>query len=178
MAVDSFSEELLLVRLTRRFWRRVDTSAADDGCWLWLGAEAAHGYGHLYVDGRFELAHRVSWRLSKGPIPPGLSVLHRCDNPPCVRPRYLFTGTLAENQQDCLRKGRRPPLPRITKLSDAQVVQIRAAAGTTTYRALGSAFGVSGEQIRRIVNGTSRVDVRPGVDYCRDHPEKKGADVR
>lgn len=80
-------------------------------CWEWTGSlmtrsDEGHRYGSFYYGGRSELAHRVSWLISRGPIPEGLWVLHRCDNPGCVNPDHLFLGTQTDNMQDCARKGR------------------------------------------------------------------------
>lgn len=82
-----------------RFWARVDKSGC---CWVWTGSCNNKGYGRF--DG--EYAHRFSWRLLSGPIPDGLNVLHRCDNPPCVRPDHLFLGTVSDNARDMWAKGR------------------------------------------------------------------------
>ena len=79
------------------------------GCWVWGGYRNRGGYGFTRVGGRGapgKLAHRLSWELHRGPIPNGLHVLHRCDNPSCVRPDHLFLGTNQENIADRIAKGR------------------------------------------------------------------------
>jgi hypothetical protein len=69
-----------------RFWARV---RKDERCWEWTGS-TAHGYGNINVGNKkYDLAHRVSWKLSRGLIPAGLFVLHSCDNPLCVNPDHL-----------------------------------------------------------------------------------------
>lgn len=90
-----------LRRMTRR----------SDGCWEWTGTLDAYGYGVLTVSttlspSRKAKAHRLAWELAAGPIPPGLHVLHRCDNRRCVRPDHLFLGDQRDNMRDALAKGR------------------------------------------------------------------------
>lgn len=87
-----------------RFFAKV---AKGDGCWLWTGATHRNGYGSFKLrGGRQVRAHRFSWELARGPVPDGLSVLHRCDNRRCVRPEHLFVGTQRENLSDMVAKGR------------------------------------------------------------------------
>jgi len=96
--------------MVARFWAKVEKT---EGCWLWRGA-ARRGYGAFSPQhGTTRPAHRVAWELANSaPIPDGLCVLHRCDNPPCVRPDHLFLGTKKDNAQDAIRKGRRGPKER------------------------------------------------------------------
>jgi hypothetical protein len=86
-----------------RFWSKVDRSG---DCWLWIGAKDEEGYGFQKILGRMWHASRVSWKIAHGDIPDGLLVLHKCDNPPCIRPSHLFLGTQKENIADAMRKGR------------------------------------------------------------------------
>jgi hypothetical protein len=83
--------------------RRVDNSGGPAACWPWTGSCTRHGYGKLSAT---EVAHRVAWELTNGPIPSGLCVLHRCDNPPCCNPAHLFLGTRSDNVADMVAKGR------------------------------------------------------------------------
>jgi hypothetical protein len=75
-------------------------------CWEWIGPRTDRGYGHLVINKKNKRAHRVAYELAVGPIPAGLVVMHRCDNPPCCNPAHLSVGTVAENNADAARKGR------------------------------------------------------------------------
>ena len=87
------------------FWLRV-ARADPDACWIWQGSKRPQGYGQLSYQGRHTSAHRLAWTLTHGPIPDGLFVLHRCDNPPCVNPAHLFLGTTDDNMHDAFVKHR------------------------------------------------------------------------
>lgn len=97
--------------LVERFWAKVDQSGGAEACWPWMGGRHKFGYGNVEHDVR---AHRLAWELANGPIPAGLHVLHRCDNPPCCNARHLFIGTDADNVADMRAKGRqgRPVMPK------------------------------------------------------------------
>jgi hypothetical protein len=87
-----------------RFWAKV---AKTDGCWEWTGARTSPGWhGRMMVNRRCITASRISWEMAYGPIPPGLYVLHACDNPGCVNPKHLMLGTIQANMVDAGRKAR------------------------------------------------------------------------
>lgn len=104
--------------------------ANGDTCWEWQGRRNKGGYGVHTVGHSIKiLAHREGWARAKGPIPAGLCVLHRCDNPPCVRPDHLFLGTRKDNLKDMTRKGRRVQVfgsgSGRAKLTEKQAKEIR-----------------------------------------------------
>jgi hypothetical protein len=83
-----------------RFFMKVDKT---DGCWEWTAGKDGRGYGGFYLDGKIELAHRVSYRLAYGSIPDGKHLDHICWNPGCVRPDHLRPVTPKQNHEN--RKG-------------------------------------------------------------------------
>lgn len=83
------------------------------GCWDTTLARTKT-YPCIKIDGRNVTLHRAAYECFVGPIPTGMCVLHRCDNPRCWRPAHLFIGTASDNMRDMVQKGRnRPAQPRI-----------------------------------------------------------------
>lgn len=100
----------------------VDLEKARE-CVEWAGARDEWGYGRVVVkvDGKYRSpsASRMSYLVFRGPIPDGMRVCHKCDNPPCYNPNHLFLGSPSRNIQDSYDKGRqqyRPPCETIPKL--------------------------------------------------------------
>jgi hypothetical protein len=137
-----------------RFWIKVKRS---DGCWLWMGNKSKTGYGNFHAFGKEMRAHRYSYILHNGPIPEGICVLHRCDNPPCVNPVHLFLGTNEDNVRDKLQKGRQRWAEGMgPKLTIGQVREIRSAlAAGAQCSALGVKYGVDSRTIHAIKAGRS-----------------------
>ena len=114
------------------------------------------GYGCTVHERKIHLVHRLAWDLVHGPVPDGLCVLHKCDNPPCFNPDHLFLGTHADNIADKVAKGRqaRGESAGGSKLTEGCVRSIRKlyAAGGWTYARLGRLFEVHESSVRRILS--------------------------
>jgi hypothetical protein len=149
--------------LTEKLWSQVRKDL--EGCWVWEGVRS-DGYGVLYDSDtkRQERTHRLSYALAYGPIPVGLYVLHRCDNPPCVRPDHLFLGTHLDNIADMVAKGRvaRGERNAWAQLTEAAVVYIRTSRDSGVPAAvLAAEIGVSERTIRKVDVGLRWAHVGP-----------------
>lgn len=144
-----------------RFLEKVQKT---EKCWFWTGFKNKNGYGYFSIPtgvqgGISAKAHRVSFELFKGPIPKGLYVCHKCDNPSCVNPDHLFVGTNQENIQDSINKNRHK-VPSLAGenhgraiLKAADIEKIRALAETgLSQREMGIKFNISRSHIGAIIN--------------------------
>lgn len=77
------------------------TVADPSGCWLWLGAHSAKGYGQIRTDngGPTMSVHRAVWEHVNGPVPEGLELDHLCHVRNCVNPAHLQAVTHLVNVQ-------------------------------------------------------------------------------
>lgn len=148
--------------LAERLESRLNKSAPN-GCWEYMGTRMPRGYGQIGKGGKGTgnfYAHRAAWMCWRGPIPEGMDVCHKCDNPPCCNPDHLFIGTRSDNMRDCVKKGRFVVGDRLrgtanpnTKLSEDQVREIRFiyAIGGASQSQLARQFGTGQNHVSRII---------------------------
>lgn len=142
----------------------------ESGCINFIGSRDRLGYGKF--DGA--LAHRAAWEVHNGPIPVGLYVCHKCDNPSCINPEHLFVGTQLENVRDMIAKGRQsyPGAPvghigarRKLTQEQAELARIAYSTGEVNMHQIALVLGIDQSCISRIVNGsiykTSRAEADP-----------------
>jgi hypothetical protein len=126
------------------------------GCWEAKVGRDPDGYGITKFHGRHRRIHRFAYETWVGPIPEGLSILHSCDNPPCINPEHLSPGTTRQNNEDRNRKGRTSKGVQhyASKLNEQEVLEIRAEApyGVLTHRMLAEVYGVTDVLISYILS--------------------------
>lgn len=134
------------------FWKCVDRQGPDD-CWEWIHNKTDRdGYGRFSLRGYPYRAHRISYAIENGD-PKGLCVCHTCDNPICVNPAHLWSGTNRDNTDDKVTKDRqaRGEEDGNSKLTKGQVVEILASKETNI--ALAAQYQVSDSLIAHIRRG-------------------------
>ena len=139
------------VDLAIRFMRMTDRLGE---CWIWKGKEITNtGVPRMEIRGKRMSASRAAYAFFNGPIPNGLSVLHRCDQPFCMNPAHLFVGTQSDNIADAVAKGRNPKGERhgMAQLTANDVLRIRASHLSKPI--LAEIFGVHPGHIKSIRRG-------------------------
>jgi hypothetical protein len=144
--------------VSKRFWGKVDKRGpipshvpSIGNCFLWTAYRNPLGYGTIMIDKSPQYAHRVSWWLAHGTFPDGC-VLHKCDNPSCVRPCHLFIGTIADNIRDMTLKRRVAHSEKHghAKLSNEEaLVMIRRKRLGESTRFLAREYGISQMAVSR-----------------------------
>lgn len=141
----------------------------NTSCWDWNGS-TRKGYGRINLKGKGLVVTRVVMEHNLGnPIPEGLLVRHKCDRPICINPEHLLLGTVKENAQDMVNRGRQPLLLGSENpssiLSEDQVLEIRRRKreGETGVK-LSKEFGVSQSTISFVCSGKRWGHLEEGSD--------------
>ena len=127
-------------RLRLRGWDETDA-----GCWEFRGSRNPQNYGSMHFRMKTQGAHRWAYEAWVGPIPEGHVVRHKCDNPPCINPDHLETGTHADNARDASER-RRGKHQKLTPADRDDIRQVYAS-GDVTQAELATRYGVSAATI-------------------------------
>lgn len=127
----------------------------NGSCKEWQGP-VTNGYGRIQRQGVPIYAHREVLRLATGDEPE--VVMHKCDNPLCINPKHLASGTHSENFADMIRKQRHAKgadhyRAKLTPEKVQRARRMRAEGATLV--ALAKEFGVSRATITSAIAGKS-----------------------
>jgi len=142
-------------------WSRPKTAEGPEfgqlgRCLVWIGTTNSKGYGVAYQGPKRVKAHRAAWEAVNGPIPEGMLVCHRCDNPPCMNVAHLFLGTNDVNVADKVAKARqsRGSGHGRARLTEEDVIRIRKRLfNGEQCRVIARDFSVSEDAIGAIKRG-------------------------
>jgi hypothetical protein len=141
------------------FWERVEaqTIIDDNGCHIFTGSKDDCGYGRIHKDKKLVRVHRVVYEKIHGWIAKGLVIMHSCDNPACINPEHLSSGTHTDNMQDMSKKNRKyvhigssHGMAKLTE-TDIPIIRKRLFNGDTCI-SIAKDYEVSEGMIRHIKN--------------------------
>jgi hypothetical protein len=94
MVRDDTSSTISAMELTKEFLRSRIRIHPKTGCWEYLGARDANGYGRVFVGGKERKAQRVFFEVFVGPLPHGARLKHflspgKCIGSSCSNPAHL-----------------------------------------------------------------------------------------
>ena len=150
----------LLDHYREQFWQKVTKS---NNCWTWQGTpDTNNGYGRFYLrtkNRNFAIgAHRAAFYYTYGILfNKHIYICHKCDNPICVNPKHLFSGTQKDNIQDAVLKGRIACGEKsgLSKLTEQKVLAIRLVLMNNpqiSYAELGKKYNVGHTLIYEIAH--------------------------
>jgi len=125
-------------------------------CVEWSGHRNNHGYGMKWWKGGPKKVHRIVFDLYHGYLPK--VVRHTCDNPACYNIEHLRGGTMQDNTNDCIERGRfkrndgeHNPRAKLNA-DDVAAIKVRLSTGEGCS-AIGRAYGVHHSTIYGIKRG-------------------------
>ena len=157
---------LTIKNIIKNFWNKVNYPGNDVECWEWTAAKGSNKrvYGTFSIkSSKYHKTfrdHRFAWEFYNGPIPDGLLVCHKCDNPACCNPEHLFLGTEQDNMTDKINKNRqiivRGSDVGTSKLTEIDIDEILSGISSGKYQKVSqicNMYNVEDHAIQRILKG-------------------------
>lgn len=140
---------------TRQRWLLEHVSHQGETCLIWPFSRDHRGYGRATMDGVSHTASRIMCELAHGAPPePDLQAAHNCGNGHlgCVHPQHLRWDTVTGNHADKIAHGThiQGEDQGSSKLTEGQVLEIRALKGKLTQREIGERYGIAQTTVGRI----------------------------
>lgn len=140
----------LLISDLMRFWSKVDRKNKNE-CWNWESSKNENGYGKFCINYKLYKAHRVSYFIKYNKDPRNLLICHKCNNPSCVNPYHLFSGTHKENIEQAVSEGRSRIIKgsknQLAKLQESEVIEIKKLKGLINKHEVAKRFHVASATI-------------------------------
>lgn len=136
--------------------KKIDFEIDDNNCFILTSHHnSAERYSLISINNEIMYIHRFVYQQCFGEIPKGLLIRHKCDNPRCINPEHLETGTVVDNSRDMIErnrslKGSKNPK---SKLNEREVRQIKAQLGKKKNVQIAKEFNVSPDTISNIKAG-------------------------
>jgi predicted XRE-type DNA-binding protein len=126
-----------------------------ENCWNWTGLLNEHGYGRFWFCEKMCFSHRVSYILFKEEIPKNLCILHSCDNPNCVNPAHLRTGTQSENMDDKVSrdrqaKGEENGRSKLKEIVVREIIELSNSG--ISQKEIANQFEINNSTVSKIIN--------------------------
>lgn len=143
------------VSVMERFERHISPEPMS-GCWLWIGS-VTNGYPQMRDEsGKVCRVHRMMYELNHGPLPEGIIIRHKCDNPACVNPKHHEPGTPMDNFEDMLKRGRSKLHDEKVPLEAILTIRRLYATGCVPQKLIARMFGLSKSYIGLLSSGVKR----------------------
>lgn len=139
-----------------QYFHEVVMAYEGDECLAWPYSRDADGYGRIRIDGEAVFVHREVCKRVNGPPPsPAHQAAHSCGkgHEGCVTKRHLRWATQRENSADMIMHGtasRGEARPH-SKMTEAQIREIRSLKGKMLYREIAAKMGLSRPSISMIM---------------------------
>ena len=131
------------------------TIKREEGCIEWLSARDKDGYAR-YGE-KLKRVTRLLYEKNKGVIPKGMVICHSCDHSWCVNLAHLWLGTVKQNNDDKVRKGRIPNgiEHHRAKITEQDVREIRKLHSEGVFQeVIAKKFGLGQSTVSTIIRRT------------------------